>query len=224
MLRNVFSIWCFLLLSCSAIAQTDSSEAEGSEQEEELVWLKGDMNEVHEYGIKLGAGFSTLLGGELENPTPTFGLNGTAYYRYRYSQKAAVQVEAGISLRGSNFNNGNNEYRAIKTYNIDVPVLWVRALNASKKAHLVLGAQYSHLLSASIFVEPKQVAESQRPKLKKNDVLLVAGSQFYTGFVGFQFLIKYGLVDVNDGLITGLNPALKNKDIHNFAFEINFLF
>lgn len=205
------------------MAQTDSAEVEGDE-EEELVWLKGDMNEVHEYGIKLGTGFSALLGGELENPTPRFGLLGNAYYRYRYSQKSAIQVEAGISLRGSNFANNNNEYGTIKTYNIDVPLLWVRALNNAKKSHLVLGAQYSHLLSSSIFLVSKQVAESQNPKLKKHDVLLVTGTQFYTGFVGFQFLIKYGLININDGLIDGLNPALKNKDIHNFAFEINFLF
>ena len=46
----------------------------------------------------------------------------------------------------------------------------------------------------------------------------------YAGFIGFQLVAKYGLLNINNGLISGLNPPLKNKDIHNFAFEVNFLF
>jgi hypothetical protein len=53
---------------------------------------------------------------------------------------------------------------------------------------------------------------------------LVAGTQFYGGFVGFQIVAKYGLLNINNGLISGLNPLFKNKDIHNFVLEINLLF
>lgn len=222
MWHKPFLLICLVLFSLAAMSQTDSSETEFDG--EEPVWLKGDMNEVHEYGIKLGTGFSTMLGDELENPRPTFGLNGSGYYRFRYSQKSAVQVESGISIRGSNFANSEGEYSSIKSYNVDVPVMWVRALNQSKKAHFLIGAQYSYLLSASIYVEPKQVAEDQKPRFKKHDILALAGTQFYSGFVGFQVIAKYGLVNINDGLITGLNPAFKNKDIHNFVLELNFLF
>jgi hypothetical protein len=222
-MQNKFiALFFFLFLAGYTIAQTDSVDTD--DDNEELTWLKGDMNEVHEYGIKLGFGFSTMLGGELDNPTPAFGLNGSGYYRYRYSEKSAIQTELGISLRGSNFANQVGEYSSIKTYNLDLPLLWVRAINNKKTSHLLLGAQYSYLLNASLFVNPKQIAESQKPKLNPNDVILIAGTQFYTGFVGFQMVAKYGLVNINNGLVSGLNPPLKNKDIHTFALEICLLF
>ncbi|TAE87289.1 MAG: hypothetical protein EAY81_04305 [Bacteroidetes bacterium] len=216
------SILYFMLIWLGAAGQTDSNET--MFDDEEPVWLKADMNEVHEYGIRLGTGFSTMLGGELDNPRLALGLNGSGYYRYRYSKRSALQCEVGISFRGSNFDNGSGEYSAIKTYYVDAPLFWVKAIDKTAKTHLILGAQYSRLLSSSIFIDSKQVEENQKPKFKKDDVLLLAGTQFYAGFVGFQLVAKYGLIDINNGLIDGLNPPFKNKDIHNFVLEINFLF
>lgn len=217
-------LWlCMLVLALMPVnAQTDSTEAD--EEGDDFEWFKPDMNTTHKFGVKIGVNTSTMLGGELENPRAAFGLNGSIYYRYRFTEKSAIQADLGISLRGSNFANPSGQYGSIKTYHIDVPVTWVRSLNSKKTSHLVLGAQYSYLLNAYLYIKPSAVAESEQPKLKKDDILLLAGSQFYAGVVGFQIVAKYGLININNGLISGLNPPFKNKDIHNFALEVNFLF
>lgn len=221
MKKHLF-LFFLLLASVGVFAQTDSSLVEDEEDTGE--WLKGEMNEEHEYGIRFGLSTSTLLGGELDNPRPLFGLNGAAYYRYRYTLKAAIQVEAGVSMRGSKFSNNTGEYSSIRMYSVDAPVLWVRALNTARTTHLLLGAQYSYLFNPEIYIKPNSVANVKRPDLKEHDIAAVAGTQFYMGFVGLQIVAKYGLVNINNGLIPNLNPAFKNKDIHNATLEINFLF
>ncbi|MES2689111.1 MAG: outer membrane beta-barrel protein [Bacteroidota bacterium] len=223
-MKNWIAAFIFITLGLQSFAQTDSTALSEEDDDEPMEWLKGDMTETHEYGIRFGLGTSTMLGGELDNPRPLIGLNGAAYYRYKYRPKAAIQVEGGVSMRGSTFANGTGEYSSITMYYIDVPLLWVRSLNQKGTNNLLLGAQYSYMLNPDIYIDPSSIADSQTPKFKTSDVMAVAGAQFYVGFVGFQLVAKYGLVDINDGLITGLKPAFKNKDIHNFTFEINFLF
>lgn len=222
-MKNWIAAFFFITLGLQSFAQTDSTELSEGE-DEPLEWLKGDMTETHEYGIRFGLSTSTMLGGELDNPRPLIGLNGAAYYRYKYRPKAAIQVEGGFSMRGSTFANNTGEYSSITMYYIDVPLLWVRSLNQKGTNHLLLGAQYSYMINPDIYLNGKSIPESETPKLKKSDVMAVAGAQFYLGFVGFQLVAKYGLIDINNGLISGLKPALKNKDIHNCTFEINFLF
>lgn len=221
----LFGLALLISMSLSTYAQTDSADIAMEEDDPgAFEWLKGDMNETHEYGIRLGTNTTTMLGGELKNPTTTFGLNGSVYYRYKFKPKDAVQIDLGFSMRGSNFNNNIGEYEAIRVYYLDAPIMWVHALNQKATTHAVIGLQYSQLLNSSIYIKPQALPESDKPKFKTYDVMALAGAQFYSGFIGFQLIAKYGLVNINDGLIPNLNPAFKNKDIHNFAFEINFLF
>lgn len=220
---KMLCFWVMCLLSSSGFAQTDSSEYETDEQGE-VKWITGNMNQDKKFGLRLGSHLSTMLGGELTNPRLQFGLNGSVYYRIKYKPTAAVQADLGFSIRGSNFNNQIGEYDLIRTYYLDVPIMWVKSINSTQTTHFLIGAQYSWLLNASIYVKPNALPESQSPQFKKNDVLALSGVQFYGGFVGFQVIAKYGLININDGLINGLNPPLKNKDIHNFALEVNLLF
>lgn len=207
----------------SSTPYEESTETEG-EDDGPIEWLKGNMNDDKKFGVKLGTGLSTMLGGELNNPRPKFGLNGSLYYRHKYTPKAAVQAELAFSVNGSNFANNVGEYETIQAYYLGAPIMWVRSINEKNTSHIIVGLQYARLLNASLYVNPNLLPESQQPKLKKDDLMILAGTQFYAGFVGFQLVAKYGLVNINNGLISGLNPPLKNKDIHNFALEVNFLF
>lgn len=219
-----FLLFCTLLpMSLALFAQVDSAESEEWD-EGEIEWLRHNMNEEHVYGIRLGMSTSAMLGGELDNPRPLFGVNGSVYYRYRYTPRAAVQIEAGFSRRGSRFANSPTEYTSIRMYCIDVPLFWVRSLNRKGTSHALVGAQYSRMLEPDIYIGRASRPEEQTPKLKTDDLMLLAGAQFYAGFVGFQLVAKYGLVNINNGLIPTLNPPFKNKDIHHCTFEINFLF
>jgi hypothetical protein len=214
-----------MLFASVAMAQTDSTNlADKEEGEESFEWIKGNMNEDVEFGLRLGTNTTTMFGGELDNPRPMFGLNGAVYYRKKFTPKNAFQIDLAVSLRGSNFDNPLGKYSKLVTYYLDVPVTWVRSINADNSSHFMAGVQYSHLLNTSIYMNSTAVPENERPKLRDNDVMVLAGTQFYGGFVGFQIVAKYGLLNINNGLISGLNPPLKNKAIHNFVLELNLLF
>ena len=159
-----------MLFASVAMAQTDSTNlADEEEDEESFEWLKGNMNEDVEFGLRLGTNTTTMFGGELDNPRPMFGLNGAAYYRKKYNQKSAFQVDLAVSLRGSNFDNPLGKYSKLVTYYVDVPVTWVRSISADNNSHFIAGVQYSHLLNTSIYMNSTAVAENERPKLHSND-------------------------------------------------------
>ncbi len=223
MLKKWF-VLILLVFSIPVFAQTDSTSTNEEDDDDEGVLVKHNMNEQHKFGLKLGVGFCTVTGEEMSNPRPLVGISGSVYYRYKLNEKLAIQPEAGIGLRGSNFNNNNGEYSKLRLYYFDMPMLMVYAINEPKTTHIIGGLQYARLLNASIYVEPNSVAEGTPPALIKNDWSLLAGVQFYGGIVGFQCLLKYGLVNINDGLIPNLNPSFKNKDIHTFALECSLLF
>jgi hypothetical protein len=225
-MRKLYTVVTFLLFSLACMAQqADSTSVDGENDNDEGVISKPDNSGPLKIGIKLGVGYSSMLGGELENPIGTFGLQGSAYLRYRFKPKFAIQTEVGASFRGSNFNNDVDEYTTIKTYYIDVPVLFVFGLNKTATSNLIIGPQYSRLLNSSIYISNGAAPEPDPPKLKKNDLLAVLGAQFYTPFVGFQVLAKYGLININDGLLgANTKPAYKGKDIHNLAIEFNIIF
>ncbi|MBP9185729.1 MAG: outer membrane beta-barrel protein [Bacteroidia bacterium] len=226
MLVNRLFLMLFLFVANFAMAQVDSTDLDDDNEgdNDAIEWLKGDMNEDQEFGIRLGTNTSIMLGGELDNPRPMFGLNGAVYFRKKTSPKNAYQADLGVSIRGSNFNNPIGQYHKLVTYYLDLPLTWVRSINQNNTSQLITGLQFSHLLNSSIYINSESLAEIEKPKLAPLDVLVVLGTQFYGGFVGFQIVAKYGLLNINNGLVSGLNPAFKNKDIHNFALELNLLF
>ncbi len=225
LVQRLFFI-ALIFIANFAVAQVDSTnlDDDNGDDDESVEWLKGDMNEDQEFGLRLGTNTTTMLGGELDNPRPMFGLNGAVYFRKKTSPKNAYQIDLGVSIRGSNFNNPIGQYHKLVTYYLDLPLTWVRSINQNNTNHLITGLQFSQLLNSSIYINSDALAETEQPKLLPMDVLAVLGTQFYGGFVGFQIVAKYGLVNINNGLVSGLNPAFKNKDIHNFALELNLLF
>jgi hypothetical protein len=222
-MKTRFYFCCFLLVfSLQLHAQTDTTSVEDADDEPTLVIPP--LNEKLKLGVKLGSGLSMMVGNELTNPRPTYMLTGGAYLRYRFSTHWSLQPEASISMRGSNFNNGTGQYTTIKMYTIDVPVLLLWGLNENNTANILAGLQYSRMLNSSIYLKGAQVPEDQAPRLKKNDLLGVLGAQFHTPFVGFQVAAKYGLIDINDGILPNLNPPNTGKDIHHLLLEVTLFF
>lgn len=212
----LFSFVCFS-------QQTDTTGV--PEEYDEGVLVKPDNSGPLKLGLKLGAGYSSMLGKELENPAGTFGIDGSAYLRYRFKPMFAFQTEVGASFRGGNFNNGPGEYSSIKTYYIDLPAMIVIAVDKTTNNHIIAGVQYSRLVNSSLYLTNSVSPETNAPSLKKDDVMALIGMQFYTPFVGFQILAKIGVLDINDGLMgANTKPKYKGKDIRNLAIELNFLF
>ncbi len=219
-----YYLLCCLLcwMGAGAFAQVDPQTPDSLADEEESRLVVPVLNEQFKAGVKLGAGASMLLGNELQNPKPSYALNGGAYLRYRFKKHMSVQPELTISFRGAAFDNDNLEYEKIYAYWVDLPVLLLYGFDEKNTKNILCGLQYSRLLNSSLFLTGSSVPEATSPRLTKNDLLAVVGTQFQTPFVGFQLLAKYGLVDLNNGL--NLNPPNTGKDIHQFIIELNLLF
>jgi hypothetical protein len=220
---RIYSFCILLLLGLQLSAQTDTSTVPEGEEEEGVLFMPV-LNEQTKLGVKLGSGVSTLLGNELSNPRPTYMLSGGAYMRYRFSKHWSIQPEANVSLRGSNFSNGADQYESIRIYYIDLPVLIMMGFDEKNQKNILAGVQYSRILNSSLYVSGASLPENTSPALKKDDVMGVLGAQFHTPYVGFQLVAKYGFIDINNGLLPGLNPPNTGKDIHNFIVELNLLF
>jgi hypothetical protein len=221
------SLYCFFLLICLALAvfgyaQTDEST---NEHDDELFeFVNPETNPDLKAGIKLGACISTMMGSETTTNSGYFSLLGGAYVKYKLKPNWFIQPEAMISRRGSNFSNGTSGYGRIQLYYIDLPVLFAYGLETDNKSLLMFGVQYSRLINSAIFKPKSPVPEGLPPRVSKNDFLIAAGTQFQLPFIGFQFMLKYGLMNINKGLNPNLQPANKGGNLHNFCFEFNFLF
>jgi hypothetical protein len=229
-------LFTLLVLTCFSLVcygqQTDSSTV--SEEEDEGVIVKPDNSAPLKLGIGFGTGYSGMLGNELLHPIGRVSLQGGLYLRYRFKKNWGVHTGLGASFRGSNFNNGPSQYSSIRTYYLDVPVLFTYAFTQSQETLVVGGIQYSYLLNASMYVSTSSLPAPDPPGFNKNDLALVGGMQFNTPYVAFQLLLKYGLVNINldqpwpiDKNNTATSPTLpanSGGSIHNFVFEINFLF
>jgi hypothetical protein len=212
----------FVLLAHTAFAQTGADTADDDEDIGTLA--QPEINPDLKAGIKLGCGYSMLVGAETNTSRPYFSLIGGAYLKYKFKKHWFIQPETMVSRRGSNFKNSVDEYARIQLYYIDVPLLFGRGINKDNSTIVFSGIQYSRLINSAIFRENSVVPEGITPRVNKNDFLVAAGTQFHTPFVGFQLMFKYGLLNVNEGLVPSLPPANKGLNLNNLIFEFNLLF
>jgi len=214
-------IACLLLLQTAFAQEADSL---ANEEDDPGVLVIPPINEKIKLGVKLGCGLFMIGGKEAINPYPIFGLVGGGYFRYRFNTHWALQTETNISIRGGKFGNKVDEYGTIRTYFVDIPVLLMYGLNEKNTSNVFVGTQYSNLLNSILFKTNSQVQESQSPALNKHDLMVMAGAQFHTPFVGFQLAVKYGLLDANKGLLPAVGPANQGKNLQHMAFEFSFIY
>lgn len=223
MKAGLFILTFFYLTSIHA--QTDSTSTNDVDTDEPAKLVIPAINEQTKIGIKLGTGACFFTGGAMQKPVPAILLTGGMYVRYRFKPHWSIQPEINISSRGSNFNlETPGDYRQIKIYSIDFPVLLMWGWTEQNTRNVVFGLQYSRQLNASLYLFTSATPETAPPSLKKDDLMLVAGTHFQTPFVGVQILAKYGLIDINNGLLPQLQPALQPGSIHQAILELNLLF
>ena len=214
-------IWCCSAFILKAQEPVDTAAAP-IDDDEEIV--KPPMNEDSKMGIKIGTGITSMVGTEPNHPRPAMYLTGGIYGRFKIKPKWLIQTEANFSYKGSNFANQTGEYSAIKAYYIDIPILILHGLDPNNVNTIVGGLQYSRLLNAVIYKVGSYVPEGVDLSINKNDLSLVGGVQFHTPFVGYQLLLKYGMLNANTGLAPSLPPVSQGKSMHNLTFEIALIF
>jgi hypothetical protein len=222
-MKKLFLVLSLLCAVGFANAQNDDEEMD-STLGEDPVFVIPPINEKLKIGVKMGTGASVMLGHELQNPRPHYMISGGVYLHYRFGKHWSVQPETNFAFKGSNFKNGTDQYASIVMYTIDVPVLLMYGFDEKNTKNIFTGIQYSRTLNKSLYNTDAPIAEPTEPRLHNDDWFAVLGTQIQTPWVGFQIAAKYGLRDLNTGLIPNLNPPNTGKDIHMFAFEINLLF
>jgi hypothetical protein len=182
-------------------------------------------DDKYKFGIKIGGQFSTIVGAENENNTLRFGVNGGLYMRKKFkNEKWGYQIELNGSLRGSNYNSTKDDYSALRLVYVDLPTYLFVNLTKDQNQKVLVGPQFSYLLSSSLYKGTSNLAYNQEPSLVNHDILACAGYQIRLGHVSIQSVFKFGFVNINDGLLPEATPKNKGQNMNNILLEVNLLF
>lgn len=229
-LKHLFFVIALMFFCSNAVwAQTDTTQTDSIEADEPE-WRPAkpepDVDHHLKMGIKMGMQGCTLLGSEMKTAKLTFGLIGGGYLRYNFSKGISLQAETQISFRGSNFSVDPGYYSAIRLLYIDVPVILFKALDIKNVNRVGLGAQYSSLLNAAMYLGKIPYPSSATPSLLRYDFAGILAYQHQYTYLGFQLAAKYGFVNLNRNKPWPDNAKPVNGfgNIHNFAFEMTLIF
>ncbi|MES2380109.1 MAG: outer membrane beta-barrel protein [Bacteroidota bacterium] len=193
--------------------------------EEEVTDVLPMPDGKYKIGLKLGVLGSTISGEENTNNTIKFGLSGGAYLRRKFkSEKWGFQIELNGSFRGSNYEANDTNYSSIRLVCLDVPLYLFFNLTKNEDHKIILGPQFSYLLSSALYKNQFNLPESKPPKLVEYDILACGGYHYRLGHIAIQTMFKYGFVNINNGLLPNITPANQGKSMHNLIFEVNLLF
>ncbi|MBM3920432.1 MAG: hypothetical protein FJ347_04305 [Sphingomonadales bacterium] len=185
-------------------------------------WTDAEMLERQNYGLKLGLNFTSMWGGELQNPWPYFGPTAGFFWHTKETKKPFMfQTGFEGSLRGSNFANkstdfpggGNTNYRRIGLITADVPILLNYRLGPKKENRtrvIQAGAMVSATMRSTVYLgEDKLPAQHfldstshlyqwDNLPLKPIEFLAVIGYQDRGISAGWQVQLQVGINNLND--------------------------
>ncbi len=222
---NKITIVIFSLFIGQLVYAQNTEVIDSTLDEEEVTDVLPMPDGKYKLGLKLGVLASTINGEENAQNTMKIGLSGGAYIRRKFkSEKWGFQIELNGSFRGSNYEANDTNYSSIRLIYLDVPVYLFFNLTKNEDHKIMVGPQFSYLLSSALYKNTFNLPESKPPKLIDYDVLACAGYHYRLGHIAIQTMLKYGFVNINNGLLPNITPANQGKSMHNLIFELNFLF
>ncbi len=218
------ALFCLILFSAQLIyAQTDADTLLYDDDEK---IVKPEADGIYKVGVKMGFQINTLTGSEADRAKISYGLNGGMYVKRKLGKQTALQAELTGSFRGSNFTQNNiidTQYTSIRLLYIDVPLMIMyMPFKGSTNTRLLLGPYCSILVNSTLYLNSNSLPEGAKPNITNNDYGIAAAYQYNTPFVGFQFMCKAGLANINKGIYA--NNNYNGKNLNNFVFEINLIF
>lgn len=217
-------VFFFLFMGQFVYAQ-DKEVIDSTLDEDEVTDVLPMPDGKYKIGLKLGVLGSTIAGEENTTNTIKFGLSGGAYLRRKFkSEKWGYQIELNGSFRGSNYEANDTNYSSIRLIYLDVPLYLFFNLTKNEDHKIIAGPQFSYLLSSALYKNTYNLPEAKPPKLVDYDLMACAGYHYRIGHVAIQTMLKYGFVNINNGLLPNITPANQGKSMRNLVFEINFLF
>lgn len=184
-------------------------------------------------GVRTGAAVSTLSSGNLVNPSFIFGLTGGLTGRFKIGHirddqpegyRFGVEPQLNFIYKGSNFKNTAAQYYKMSLFYVDLPVYGIVRLDKKGAVKAMAGPYLGYLMNSSIYLKPDTYRDSTVLKLKNFDFGVAAGIEFKTRPMGFQFIIKQGFTNIDNGLnavnYPQIQPNFNGGRIRNFSVEI----
>jgi hypothetical protein len=177
---------------------------------------------VPRFGLKGGMGLATIIKTNDNNfsSDPLFGFNGGAVLQLPLSTVVAIQPEVlysqkGYRATGTSLLYGDYDYRRYLNF-LDIPLLL--RINPSKEFGLVIGPQYSFLLSTHTSFKSgntnyQQTVNNENNNITKNIFGGVIGGDINLNdnwFIYARYTIDF---KNNNGDGTSSTPAYKNQVI-----------
>jgi len=184
------------------------------------------------FGLRLGAGVSSLRGGNFLNPTPYFGYAAGFYHHGRIKRRSYFYYELSARFKGSNFNTNpdSNTYSKMTLFYTELPVAYMHRLgkDENKPFFIMAGGGGSLLLKSSMLLGPNPIPEHFDLPLKRGDLFFTTGFHKFFGSVGLQLSTKIGLTDINKNSWAGFEKVKpspdQNKPIRNWSIEFALIF
>lgn len=226
-MKNKF-IWLIFLLAFSAKAEAQQ-------------WSEDEIKDRMNMGLKLGLGFGGVSGGELKNPTPLLGFNAGLFFHGK-DTNARFNWQTGLEarFRGSNFRNGdsgNTAYTRLGLITADIPVLLNIRLGQPKTGKykaLQVGVIAGYIVRSIVYIGDDKIPAQRdnylttwsKLPLKPFDLQAMIGYQKRGQITGYQFSVKYGLLNLNNNFVLpGLLPATgTGKRIGTWNVDFSFMF
>ncbi len=177
------------------------------------------------YGLKMGAGMSSIYGGKLQNPRPSVGVLAGFYLHSKLEKMSPWGFQTGLDLRmrGSNFANGrpgdtaiNRSYTKMSIMSLDVPLLINYRLSKARETkvqQLQFGVQLGYNFNSILYVGPNKtplptalntynsIQTWDKLPLKTFDYQASLGFQQRGESLGYSVALKFGLRNLNNNFI-----------------------
>lgn len=191
-------------------------------------------------GLRMGIGFSGILGGAIQSPKPLFGYSGALFQRVPLEKKKKLNFYYELSARfkGSKFkvNEGiDSLISRISLFYIETPVALMHKIGETnqRSKYVYWGFQPAVLLRSSVFRGNRNVPVNQgnlNIPLRTMDYSIVLGLHQEGIFSGYNVSVKYGIRNINKGLDIKDNssevyPKLSKDDVlRNLSVDVSFTF
>lgn len=183
----------------------------------------------YKVGMVFGINYGSIIGSELQNPSPMLGMNLGAHFRHKFGKTFHLSSELNATFRGSNFNNGETDaYSQVKFVYLDLPLnLMVNVDGNDQSQFVTLGLEPAYLMESEIYVKPNDIKATYKNfGFRQFDLAAVIGYHFDFYYFGIRPSIRIGLININDNLFmpnvfpeTGTQGTIKNA---TFDLKIYF--
>lgn len=189
-------------------------------------------NPKSKFGLRLGAGVSSVRGGNFQNPTPYFGYAAGFYHHGRIKKRSYFYYELSARFKGSNFNTNpdSNTYSRMSLFYTELPLAYMYRLgkDEEKPFFLMAGGGGGLLVKSSMLLGPNPIPKHFDLPLKVGDLFVMTGFHKYFGSVGLQLNAKWGLTNINRNSWAGFEDVKpspdQNKAINNWSIEFGLIF